>query len=79
MTVKDLIMELAYYEGDSEVEFEFDDDVEVESWTENKYGDKEVEIRKMLEPSFICTISGNCRISLEVKKDDNRRSNRDTK
>lgn len=69
MTVKDLIEELGYYDEDAEVEFEFDDDVEVESWTENKYGDKEVEICKMLEPSFIGTISGNCRISLEVKKD----------
>lgn len=69
MTVKDLIEELGYYDEGAEIEFEFDDDVEVESWTENKYGDKEVEIRKMLEPSFIGTISGNCRISLEVKKD----------
>lgn len=70
MTVKDLIDELGYYDEDAEVEFEFDDDVDVESWTENKYGDKEVEIRTMLEPSFIGTIRGNCRISLEAKKND---------
>lgn len=66
MTVAELIQELAYYDEDSEVEFEFDDDVEVESWTENKYGMKEVEIRKKLKPSFIGTVQGNCWISLEV-------------
>ncbi len=68
MTVAELIQELAYYDEDSEVEFEFDDDVDVESWTENKYGMKEVEIRKMLKPSFISEIGGNCRIELEVKE-----------
>ena len=66
MTVKELMQELTYYDEDSEVEFEFDDDVEVESWTENKYGMKEVEIRKKLKPSFIGTVQGNCWISLEV-------------
>ena len=66
MTVKELIQELAYYDEDAEVEFEFDDDVDVESWTENKYGMKEVEIRKKLKPSFIGTVQGNCWISLEV-------------
>lgn len=66
MTVAELIQELAYYDENSEVEFEFDDDVEVESWTENKYGMKEVEIRKKLKPSFIGTVQGNCWISLEV-------------
>lgn len=69
MTVAELIQELTYYDEDAEVEFEFDDDVDVESWTENKYGMKEVEIRKKLEPSFIGTIHGNCWISLEVKKE----------
>ena len=66
MTVKELMQELTYYDEDSEVEFEFDDDVEVESWTENKYGMKEVEVRKKLKPSFIGTVQGNCWISLEV-------------
>ena len=66
MTVKELMQELTYYDEDLEVEFEFDDDVEVESWTENKYGMKEVEIRKKLKPSFIGTVQGNCWISLEV-------------
>ena len=66
MTVKELMQELTYYDEDSEVEFEFDDDVDVESWTENKYGMKEVEIRKMLKPSFIGTVQGKCWISLEV-------------
>ena len=66
MTVAELKEELKYYEDDMEVKFEFDDDVEVESWTENKYGMKEVEIRKKLKPSFIGTVQGNCWISLEV-------------
>ena len=68
MTVAELMQELAYYDEDAEVEFEFDDDVEVESWTENKYGMKEVEIRKKLKPSFIGTVQGNCWISLEVEE-----------
>lgn len=67
MTVKELKEELEYYDDDMEVEFEFDDDVDVESWTENKYGMKEVEIRKMLKPSFISEIRGAMRIELEVK------------
>ena len=66
MTVAEFREELKYYDDDMEVEFEFDDDVEVESWTENKYGMKEVEIRKKLKPSFIGTVQGNCWISLEV-------------
>lgn len=69
MTVKELMEELTFYDEDAEVVFEFDDDVDVESWTENKYGMKEVEIRKKLEPSFIGTIQGDCWISLEVKKE----------
>lgn len=69
MTVKELMNNLQYYEEDDEVVFEFDDDVEVESWTENKYGMKEVEIRKELEPSFIGTVHGDCWISLEVKRE----------
>ena len=67
MTVKELKEELEYYDDDMEVEFEFNDDVDVESWTENKYGMKEVEIRKMLKPSFISEIRGAMRIELEVK------------
>lgn len=68
MTVAELREELKYYEDDMEVEFEFDSDVEVDSWTENKYGMKEVEIRKKLKPSFIGTVQGNCWISLEVEE-----------
>ena len=69
MTVAELKEELKYYEDDMEVEFEFDDDVDVDSWTENKWGMKEVEIRKMLKPSFISEIRGNMRIQLEVQDD----------
>lgn len=69
MTVKELMDNLQYYEEDDEVVFEFDDDVDVESWTEDKYGMKRVEIRKKLEPSFIGTVCGDCWISLEMKKE----------
>ena len=66
MTVAELREELKYYEDDMEVEFEFDSDVEVDSWTENKWGMKEVEIRKMLKVYFVSEIRGNMRICLEV-------------
>lgn len=69
MTVAEFREELKYYDDDMEVEFEFDADVNVESWTENKYGMKEVEIRVMLKPSFISEIRGAMRIELEVNTD----------
>ena len=38
MTVKELKEELEYYDDDMEVVFEFDDDVEVDTVTESKWG-----------------------------------------
>ena len=66
MTVADLKKELEFYDDDMEVQFDLEDKVEVESWTENKYGDKEVYIDKDLKPTFISEICGKMRIELGV-------------
>jgi len=69
MTVKDLIEELGYYEEDAEVIFEIDDDIECESWTEDRWGNKEVHVCSKLENTFTGTIHGDCYIQLGVKKE----------
>lgn len=68
MTVAELIQELTYYDEDAEVVFEFDDDVEVDTVTESKWGWKEVHIDSELKPTFISEIRGNCRIELGVRE-----------
>lgn len=66
MTVADLKKELEFYDDDMKVQFDLEGKVEVESWTENKYGDKEVYIDKDLKPTFISEIGGKMRIELGV-------------
>ena len=68
MTVKELREELEFYDSNAEVIFEIDDDIECESWTENRYGDKTVNVNCELNPTFICEIHGNCNIELGVKE-----------
>ena len=68
MTVKELKEELEFYDSNAEVIFEIDDDIECESWTENRYGDKTVSVNCELNPNFICEIRGNCNIELGVKE-----------
>ena len=68
MTVKELREELEFYDSNAEVIFEINDDIECESWTENKYGDKTVSVNCELNPTFICEIQGNCNIELGVKE-----------
>ena len=68
MTVKELREELEFYDSNAEVIFEIDDDIECESWTENRYGDKTVRVNCELNPTFICEIHGNCNIELGVKE-----------
>lgn len=69
MTVKDLKAELEFYD-DAEVIFNFDDSsVEVDSWTEDKYGLHTVSIDTELEPTFMSDFRGDLRIELEVKKE----------
>ena len=70
MTVKELKEELEYYDDDMEVVFDFDDDVEVDTVTESKWGWKEVHINSKLKATFISEISGDMRIELGVDKDD---------
>lgn len=70
MTVKELKEELSYYDEDSEVIFNFDDpDVEIDSWTEDKWGFKTVKIDANLEPTFMSEFHGDCRIELGIKRD----------
>lgn len=70
MTVAELKKELDYYDDDMEVVFELDDpSVEVDSWTEDKYGFHTVSIDKNLEPTFISKCRGDLCIELGVIKD----------
>lgn len=66
MTVKELKEELEFYDDDREIVFELQDDVAVESWTENRYGDKKVDIDVNLEINFMGTIGGDMHIEFGV-------------
>ena len=67
MTVAELKKELECYDDDMEVVFNLDDpSVEVDSWTENKYGYRTVSIDVDLEPTFISEHLGDMRIELGV-------------
>lgn len=69
MTVYELIQELSNFEADADVVFELDDDLEVESWTENRYGNKEVSVDCKLKVDFVTNIHGDCDITL-VKEEE---------
>ncbi len=70
MTVAELKKELEYYDDDMEVVFNLDDpSVEVDSWTEDKYGFHTVSIDKNLEPTFISKVHGDMRIEFWVVKE----------
>lgn len=66
MTVKEWKRELDCYDDDAEVVFEFDDDVQVDSWTEDRWGEKSVHIDATLKETFVSEISGECRVELGV-------------
>ena len=67
MTVAELKKELECYDDDMEVVFNLDDpSVEVDSWTEDKWGNRTVSIDKNLEPTFISEFRGDMRIELGV-------------
>lgn len=68
MTVKEWIRELSLYDDDMEVCFEFDDNIEVESWTENRYGGKSVHVCENLKPTFISQV--NRYVSVELGVDE---------
>ena len=67
MTVKELKEELDCYDEDMDVVFEFDDEVYVDSWTEDRWGSKKVSIDAKLKPTFICDHHGACNIELGVQ------------
>jgi len=70
MTVAELKKELDCYDDDMEVVFNLDDpSVEVDRWTEDKWGTFTVSIDKNLEPTFISEFRGDVRIELGVIKD----------
>lgn len=67
MTVQQLKAEIEYYDENANVIFNFGDpDVEVESWTEDKYGYKTVSINCKLEPRFIGECRGDMWIDLGI-------------
>ena len=70
MTVKELKEELNHYDEDMDIVFHFSDDVEVDSWTENKYGEKSVYINVKFEPSFIGTVQGSMFVDMVVKEEN---------
>lgn len=67
MKVKELKAELDCFDEDADVVFEFDDDIYVDSWTEDRYGMKKVSIDTKLKTTFICEIHGDCNIELGVE------------
>lgn len=70
MKVKDLKAELEFYDDDTEVIFNLaDPSVEVNSWTEDKWGFHTVSIDAELEPTFMSEFRGDLRIELGVKGD----------
>lgn len=69
MTVKELKDNLDFYDDEAEIEFTLNQEIEVDSWTENKYGMKYVEIDKKLDICFIGGGEGSPWIDLEVKKE----------
>lgn len=69
MMVAELKKELEYYEDDMEVVFNLDDTIEVDRWSEDKWGNKTVDIDAKLTPSFISECRGDMRIELGVIKE----------
>ena len=69
MTVKEFKEELDCFDEDIDIVFEFDDEVYVDSWTEDKWGSKKVSIDARLKPTFISEVLGDCRIELGIEVD----------
>lgn len=69
MTVKELKDNLNYYDDDAEIEFTLNQEIEVDSWKENKYGFKYVELDKKLDIVFIGNTNGAPWIDMEIQKE----------
>lgn len=64
MTVAELKKELECYDDDMEVVFNLDDpSVEVDRWTEDKWGNREVSIDKTLSRHSSVSFAGICVLS----------------
>ena len=59
--------ELSFYDEDSEVIFEVDDELEPESITETKDGWYTVRINSKLKPTFIGHLHGDCYVELGLE------------
>lgn len=70
MKVSELREELELYGDDKDVIFEINDDIECESWTEDKFGNKKVSVDSKLTPDFMCSVFGDLHISLIVGEDE---------
>lgn len=68
MKVKELIEELKCYDEDADIVFEFNDDIEVDSWTEDKWGNRQVTIDKHLKITFSGHVRDCCWIELGVEE-----------
>ena len=68
MTIKELKDNLNYYDNDAEIELTLDEEMEVDSWTENKYGMKSVYFNKRLDICFIGGGYSSPWIDLNVKE-----------
>lgn len=66
MTVKEWKTELSLYDDDMEVCFDLDEDVECESWTENRYGQKSVHLSENLKETFISQVNQYVLVQLGV-------------
>lgn len=66
MTVKELKDELAFFEDDDEIEFKINCDIDCESWTEDRWGNKSVNVDSKLKVDFMGNIQGNCYIEMVV-------------
>lgn len=69
MTVKELKEELNFYDDDTDIVFEINDDVEIESTTTDKWGYTTVHLDSKLKPSFMGECLGDMRIELEAVKE----------
>lgn len=69
MTVKEWKAELDCYDDDMEVCFELNEDIECESWTENRYGGKSVHVNENLKPTFIGQVNQYVHVELGVDEE----------
>ena len=70
MTVKEWKRELECYDEDKEVVFEFNDEIDFESMTKDKYGNMTVSIDAKFEETFVGEIRDYVWVELGVKENE---------